>query len=246
MSLSKQVNKNVKEIDKLMESYYSYIGSSHIDNIINDHEEKKEEIGEVQIPKSLDNWFEEYIKKAKKKDKRIRIRKSMKNISSRAAIFVLILFTSLSILTVSVEAFRVRVFNFFMETNEKFTNVRIDEELEDDENDIVLWDGYYLLSYVPEGFRIESKDILNDTRIIQYTDNNNFITFAQAPNGTEFQLDTEGSNISEVMINNNKGIFAEKENINILFWSNTESSFYIISGISSEEIIKISKKIEKK
>jgi len=142
------------------------------------------------------------------------------------------------------------VFNLFMETNEKFTNVKIDEELDVAkhyvENNIILWDGYYQLSYIPDGFKIESSDRLIDTRIIQYASDKNFITFAQAPNGTEFQLDTEGSNVSEILINNRKGIISKKEDKTILFWSNEDSSFYIISGIKSEEIIKIAEKIIKK
>ena len=56
MKLSEQVN-NSKE--KLMESYFSYIGSSHIENVINELEEKKEEINKIQVSKKLDNWFKE-------------------------------------------------------------------------------------------------------------------------------------------------------------------------------------------
>lgn len=241
MKLSEQVN-NSKE--KLMESYFSYIGSSHIENVINELEEKKEEINKIQVSKKLDNWFKDYIKKIKKKDKKIKAIKNIKNVSSRAAIFILILLMSLSVMTISVEAFRVRVFNFIVETNEKYTSMKVDEKVDYDENSILTWDGYYSLLYIPEGFEVDNKDIFNGMRIVQCSSKLNYITFAQAPNGTDFHLDTEGCNISKIMIDDDKGILAVKEEKNILFWNNDDSSFYIISDLNIEEIIKIAKKVE--
>jgi len=73
--LREQVNRNIEEIDKMMESYYSYIGSSHIDNISNDLIEKKGEIEKVKITENLDSWFDAYIKSENKKEVRIRRKK---------------------------------------------------------------------------------------------------------------------------------------------------------------------------
>lgn len=245
--MNKQNNKNPSSSEQLMEAFYSYIGECHLENIANELNSKKEEIDQLQVPNTLNEWFKDYIEGNKKEEKKRKRRKQLRKISSRVALIFFALLVSLTILTVSVEAIRVKVLNFFTEKTEKYTSFKVDEEASKSDSVAITWDNFYYPMYLPEGFRLESAEEFNTTKIIQFTNvNGESIQFVQAPNGTDIQLDTENSNTSEVMINNATGILIQKENKNILFWSNNEMSFYIISSIDANEIIDVSKSIEKK
>lgn len=51
-----------------------------------------------------------------------------KNTTRRVAIIFLVVAISMTVLTVSVDAFRVRVFNLIIEANEKYLGIRVEEE----------------------------------------------------------------------------------------------------------------------
>lgn len=243
--MSDQINKNQNKSEKVMEAYYSFIGECHINNIASELESKKEELNHIQVPDTLNKWFEDFNIQRIRKEKHIFRAKQLKRISSRVAMIFLILIASLSIITMSVETMRVKVLNFFIETTEKYTSIKVGEK-DSEEEILITWDSYFYPAYLPEGFKLESADQFNETKFIQFSREKEVIQFVQAPNGTDFQLDTEKGNISEVMINTTKGILVEKEDKKILFWNNNESSFYIVSDIDSQTIIDISKSLEKK
>lgn len=233
------------EIENMMQSYYGYIGSAHIENMLAAIESEKESIRNIKISHELETWFEHYFKTLRKKENRRNFLAGSKRFAKSAVIFLVVIIMSLSVLTVTVEAFRTKLFNLFIETTDTHTTVRVEESSSAD-TEGEAWNNSYWPMYVPADFVLNSKEILNDTKLLIYNSDDAAITFAQGPNGTEFQLDTEMAKVSDVMINTSVGILAEKEDVNILFWSNEDASFYIISSIEPEEMIKFAKQVEKK
>ena len=77
--------------NKVIEAYFGYIGEIYVDTIVDELEDKKEEIKNTSFPEKLDAWVKEYIKKEEKKEKRIRLIKNIKKQSKRAAIILLII-----------------------------------------------------------------------------------------------------------------------------------------------------------
>ena len=69
----KQTNEKSEQIDKMMESYYSYVGYCHIENIVKELDEKKDEINRIEIPSSMDEWFNKFSKKHRRKNKLKRV-----------------------------------------------------------------------------------------------------------------------------------------------------------------------------
>lgn len=241
IKLKKQANDMNKEI---MESYYRHIGHSHIDNIIAELEKDKDLIEQVQISEEKKKWYKNFISMLKKKEEKTKRRKLFKKYSIRAATFLLVIFLCVSFLTVSVEGFRVKLFNYLVEKNEKFTSVKIEENYNDEMINISDWDHYYP-SYLPEGYQLETKDVFNEIRILKFTNESNGIIFGQGPNGIDFHLDTEGGKRSEILVNNEKSILVEKNNQNILLWNNTDSSFYIFADIDVNELLEIANNIKR-
>ena len=230
--------------NEVIEAYYGYIGETYVDIIVDELEEKKEEIKNTSFPKKLDAWVEEYIKKEEKKEKRIKLIKNIKKQSKKAAIILLIIIAGISTLIFTVEAIRVRVFNYFIERNERYTETRVEEE-----NNIktpeLNWESYYQPTYMTEGYYFESSKDIGSIKVLKYTDGENQITFTQANNGTDFQLDTEDAVAENIKINGNEGLLIIKEDRSMIFWHNDEKSFTITGNIKKEEIIKIAESIEK-
>jgi len=230
--------------DRILEAFYAGIGKAHIDNIVNDLEKRKDEIEAVEVPESLDKWFYDYIEKMKKAEKRKKLFSNLKQVSKRAAIIILVLIAAMSTLMFTVEAVRVRVLNFFIERNEKYTEVRIDEE-KGVMTPNLDWDSYYSPGYLPEGYFFESSKVIGSSKVLKYTNEENQIIFTQANNGTDIQLDTEDAVVEEVSLDGNEGMIITEGDKVILFWYNEEASFTIIGHEDKEEILKIAESVEK-
>jgi hypothetical protein len=230
--------------NKVIEAYYGYIGEIYVDTIVDELEEKKEEINSTTFPKKLDTWVEEYIKKEEKKEKRINLIKNIKKQSKRAAIILLIIIAGISTLIFTVEAIRVRVFNFFIERNERYTEIRVEEEtnIKTPELD---WENYYQPTYMTEGYYFESEEDGGLIKILNYSDGKNQIIITQANNTAGIQIDTEDATTENIKISGNEGLLIIKEDRSIIFWHNEEKSFTITGNIKKEEIVKIAESIEK-
>jgi len=230
--------------NEIIEAYYGYIGEIYVDTIVDELEEKKEEIKNTTFPKKLDTWVEEYIKQEEKKEKRINLIKNIKKQSKKAAIILLIIIAGISTLIFTVEAIRVRVFNFFIERNERYTEIRIEEEnnIKTPELD---WENYYQPTYMPEGYYFESEEDGGLIKILNYSDGKNQIIITQTNNSAGIQIDTEDATTEKININGNEGFLIIKEDRSMIFWHNEERSFTITGNIKKEEIIKIAESIEK-
>lgn len=229
--------------NKIIEAYYGYIGEIYVDSIVDELEEKKEEIKNTTFPKKLDTWIQEYIKKEEKKEKRINLIKNIKKQSKRAAIILLIIIAGISTLIFTVEAIRVRVFNYFIERNERYTEIRVEEN--DIETPELDWENYYQPTYMPEGYYFESAEDGGLIKILNYSDGKNQIIITQANNTAGIQIDTEDATTERININGNEGFLTIKEDRSMMFWHNEEKSFTITGNITKEEIIKIAESIEK-
>jgi hypothetical protein len=231
--------------NKVIEAYYGYIGEIYVDSIVDELQEKNEEIKDTSFPEKLDAWVEEYIRKEEKKEKKIKLVKNIKKQSKRAAIILLIIIAGISTLIFTVEAIRVRVFNYFIERNERYTEIKVEEEnnIKTPELD---WENYYQPTYMPEGYFLENEEGIGSIKVLKYTNGENEILFTQANNGTDFQLDTEDATTENIKISGNEGFLTIKEDRSMIFWHNEEKSFTITGNIKKEEIIKIAESIEKK
>ena len=87
--------------------------------------------------------------------------------------------------------------------------------------------------------------ILDDIRILKFKNESSEIIFGQGPNASDFHLDTEDAKTSEVLVNNDKSILAEKTKNKILFCHNSDSSFYLIANIDVNELLKIANNIKR-
>lgn len=225
---------------------YSYIGYNNVEKINDDISDNIEDIKLIEVPESLDKWFVEFNNDLERKQTKNKYKKNFKSIISKVAIIFLILFISIATLTVTVDAFRVRLFNTIIKNTEKYLDIQVNEESQTNNIEQNI-DGFYELEYIPNGFELNYVEDLGDTKIVNYINNKNEeILFNQSPNGTNFQLDSEDAEIKEVDIMGNEGIILKKEGRVTLFWNNEEYSFYLLSTIDEKELISMAKNLIKK
>ncbi|MGO1818897.1 MAG: DUF4367 domain-containing protein [Senegalia sp. (in: firmicutes)] len=236
---------NDKE-ELLHKTLYSYIGYNNVEKINDDISDNTEDIKLIEVPESLDKWFVEFNNDLERKQTKNKYKKNFKNILSKVAIIFLILFISIATLTVTVDAFRVRLFNTIIKNTEKYLDIEVNEESQTNNIEQNI-DGFYELEYIPNGFELNYVEDLGDTKIVNYINNKNEeILFNQSPNGTNFQLDSEDAEIKEVDIMGSEGIIIKKEDRTTLFWNNEEYSFYLLSTINEKELISMAKSLIKK
>lgn len=118
--------------------------------------------------------------------------------------------------TFSVEAFRIRIFNFFIQKNETHTVIEKQNSLNNQSVPNIDIDEFYYLAYLPQGYYYEKYTIIDGEIVIQYSDGENAILFSQYEGSINYQLDTEDANVQEILIDGNQGHLIKK--VKGLFW----------------------------
>lgn len=229
--------------EKLMNAYYDYIGDQHLENICRDIEAREEEINRTMVPESLDEWFWKYVAKHKKKQAAHLFLRKLRTVGTKAAAILFVVAASMLVITLSVDAIRVKMFNMLLKTNKEYTSVRVDEV----PTVSIEWEEYYYPAWLPEGFCIDAAYEFRNMKMIKFRNGDNQqIMFTQAANGAALHLNTEDGEQTEVMINHKAAILSEKSGENILFWNNDESSFCLSSDLNSDILIQIAESVKKK
>lgn len=227
--------------EKFLDSLCYPIGEAHVDNTCKWVDRLMEEYKDLEYPKSLDDWFENFIRETKKIEKKRQRKKTMKRIRAQAAMIALVLLVGGGVMTLSVEALRVRLLNFFVEVTDQYTEIRVVENTQDEYGT----QGGTGPSYVPEEYRLlETKDY-GEMVIIKYTnDKEQELLFTRMPNGGSTQIDTENAKVTEVSIHGNEGIMSEKEGFIILFWHDQSYSYTLTGEITAQEILRVAESVE--
>jgi hypothetical protein len=232
-------------MDSMMDAYYKLVGEAHVKNILEDLENEKDEIEQIQISKSMDDWFEKFIHKQKKEKQRKNWLKKIRTYSSRTAVFILVLIGAFTLVTMSVEAFRVRIFNYFMEKNESYTEFRVDEVVDGQSTPQLDIDQYYYPTYLPEDYTYDSYQVGGDIVMLSYSNSEDTIIFTQGSTGSAYHVDTEDAEMKEVPIGNTSGYLIDKNDGSTLFWNDNDRDFMINGNLEPNELIKIAESLEK-
>ncbi|GMQ61671.1 DUF4367 domain-containing protein [Vallitalea maricola] len=239
----KQTDMDTRQKNKILESYYGYIGSCHIENIITDQDNQRNEMNELEFPRSIDEWFVKFYRKYRRKERVQKLNRKFKKAGCKVAVLLLLVIGIGTVLSCTVEAFRIKILNFFIEENKEYTIVQVKEDKEPIPDS---WSNYYYPEYLPQDFILDKSEIMNDKKILKFINEDKFILITQSPNGTNYQMDTEDAEADKIIINDYEGLLIEKQEHTTIIWHNEEFSFNIISNIISDELMKVVKNLEKR
>lgn len=163
----------------------------------------------------------------------------------RAAVLLIIILSASSITLLSVEATRNAIFNAIIEQYDKYTEIRFDNNVDDEANNQL-----YFPSYLPEGYKKTSTVTYGNSVMQVYTNEEGIeILFKQRPAETGTTLiDNENTDYKEIEINGKVAYLFEAltlEDYNILLWQEEGIVFGLQSLISSDELIQIGRSISR-
>ncbi|MFM9279759.1 DUF4367 domain-containing protein [Paenibacillus jiagnxiensis] len=241
-----------------------------------DRRKMKEEYEELIIRMALDRYAEEHgenlLKENEllKKDKshlpseasrkafkrkldfqynRKRLMKTLnKKVGTRIAIVFLLFVATFSVSVVSVEAFRIKLYNFFVDIKVDHAEVRL-VKMRDNETS-KFREGEFIIE-VPFEYELYQVQRIKSSLTATYKNRKNeIIIFEQSTGHVITNVDSEETDVvSDVSVQGHKGFYSKKVNIISLIWSNNERVFYISSNsnsISKNDLIRIGESIKVK
>ena len=165
---------------------------------------------------------------------------------AKGAASVMIVGTVASATVMNVEAFKVPIFNFFMEHQEKYSKLEVKEEGKEEEYEydysrlLKEYPGIALPIELPEGYEYHTtKENGKQYTTIYLNDSNEMIMLSQSSSNSTWDVDTEISPSKEIEKNNIKyKIFLESENITVV-WNVDDNSYNLSGQLTEQEIEKI-------
>lgn len=246
--MKKLSNEKKEQLKKLNDTFLFNVGYHHMNNICDETDRLLEEYKDLEVPDSLDQWFINYNKELKRKERNRKIRSKALKSSKTIATVLLVISIAGSVVTLSVEAFRVDFFNLVIETSQKFSLVFQEEIVEEQmayevPND---WIDYYYPTYLPDGYSLMDTRTLIDTRYMTFSNSDEQeLRFIQGNLSSRSQIDTENGKVIEVDIRGSKGVLVVKDDISILNWSTNDMSFSIQGNVKESVLLAIAESVEK-
>ena len=235
----------INEQENMMDSLYRYVGYRHSENVARELDEISKLAKDMEYPKELDDWFAGYLEKVKKSEKKAKRMAAAKRIANKAAMVAIVLMIGLALVTFSVDALRIGVLNFIVETTQRYTSIKVGNVIDKEDEVTIPWSSYYLPEYITDGYSISRVEEFSDIRMIYYQNaSGEVIEFSQSFGNYNYQIDTENAEATEVMINGTKGILADKNGDITLIWSNSDYTFFLFGKADREEIIKMAESIK--
>lgn len=161
-----------------------------------------------------------------------------------AAILIFILLSGITIL--SVEAWRVRVLNFIIETNEKYTSFMInDGSIDYSQFTDTETPGMHLPSYIPDGYTLESTEIVGSFYMVTYENEGGDLIILQGlTSGSSVGIDSEDAYHEQLFVNDELAYYYFKNDYSTLLFGYKENKFLLGGLISMDEIIRMAESME--
>ncbi len=238
-----EINKDSSR-NKLMNSYFKILGEAHIENTLIELNEKEKEFKDLKVPDSLEQWFLEFHRKWKRKRTWNLAKRKLKKMSVKVAIFLAVCISFFAIITMSVEAFRIRFINLLISKNDSYTEIQVSMQdnvtIPEIDSDI-----YYYFAYLPEGYAFSEATVMKNSIFMIYLNGNDSFYFTQSYNETDYQLNTEETTVEDVKIGEYEGMFIHNLNANMVFWTQDNVTFLLEGNIPKSEMLKMAESMKK-
>lgn len=253
MNFDEEYRKTIKKQSDAVLEYVSKIiveeGLEEFESIERQIKEEREAGAISQIPKEFDEKMQNIILSFEKKEKKQERIRKWKMISRIAAMIVLCIIVSFSILVVSVDAFRVRFFDFILNDHGEYMDVNIVER-ESLSQEIKKqlpqdWDSVFYPSTLPKGYELITANGNEERKNLTFSNNKkeSIIMSINLTGEGVRMVDSENAQIEEITVNQQEGISITKDGWQTLLWSQSGYDFSIICKLSLQECLKMAESI---
>ncbi len=154
------------------------------------------------------------------------------NATKKIAVIFIALFISINILTLSVEAIRIRFLNYKIEQNEKYTEITFNTDNKYISNRVKLM-------YIPANFKIKKEDISDTSIYLKFEFEDKYFSVSiESIEGTT-QLDTENSEVKSIKLKEWNIMMIQKDNEIIAYWVDNKFAYSIYGNITENDIVNI-------
>jgi len=221
------------------------LGRHYAERLNAEADDIAEKYSDLPEPEALDEWFNKYTKELERGTRLRTLRRAGKKYTTRAAAVLLALLLTSAVVTFSVEAFRIKFLNLFIESENDHNTVDFIESGESIQhpND---WEDYYYPTWLPEGYTLIDAQSNGASKVaIMMNKENLLLIFTQNMNDLGLNIDNEDLDVEIVPINESDGSMVEKDDIISITWSEHGMIFSLEGAEEINEMIKISEKIKK-
>lgn len=161
----------------------------------------------------------------------------------RVASITVAVLVAATVTTVSVEALREPVAQFFTQVFERFTQVFfVDDTPDTPEVEMAK----RAPTYVPEGYTVEQEmDLGTYYKITYVNENGEKLRFAQGwKRAGEMIADTENIQYTEIVVGDYQGVTYSNKEINTVVFSDEEYTYTLSGPLGTDELVKIAESIK--
>ncbi len=177
-----------------------------------------------------------HLRKPKAYARRRRILKTLNRVAIAMLIILVILVTTVA----TVQAVRIRVLNFLMDIQPKYTSFELkdNDKGSDDGSTTVDWHKAYVPTYIPAGYQVSD---ISDGELIKKIEfinkQGSYITYTELSEGNKPSLDTENASVFEtVKINGDEGTLVVKNSLVTIIWE-MNGRMFMIRGLTEKDTV---------
>lgn len=250
--MGKHESAKVQAEEKMLEALFEYAAACHVDNILAEYPVEDDSAYEFVLPPEFDRRMRKLITKHNRKEVLRNIRKKTVKMLPKAAIFLLVLIGSFTIMVASVEALRVKALNIIMNIQNQYTSIQTKDQHNsqpEQTNEQIPsdWTGY-APSYIPQGFKVDRTEKRGMMEAINFTnEQGQTIRFTRyLSDNTDLRIDTEGATVQNILIHNSEALLAEERGLVTIVWKEEDSLFLLIGEADKAELINVAESVTKK
>ena len=249
--MSEHESAKVQAKEKMLEALLEYAAACHVENIIAENPIEDDPAPDFALPPEFDRRMKKLIARHDRKETFNKIRKRTVRFLPKAAIFLLVLLGSFTIVVASVQALRVKALNIILNIQNQYTSIQTKDEnngqtKQGNEQIPPNWSGY-VPNFIPPGFKVVKTEERDMLEAIYYTnEQGQTIRFTQyRSSDTDLRVDTEGATVQNISIHNNDALLAEKQGLVSIVWKE-DFLFFLTGEVDKAEMIKMAESISKK
>lgn len=225
--------------DDLLYEYYPKVEKYSLDRLPKEDE----------IEYEFSEIFNKKMKKLIIKSNRPKVLNNIYKYSKRVSIIIIAFILSIFTLTMTVDAFRERLFDIIKEVYEEFTIYQFRTK----EGKVIEESEFKFPQYIPSGLKEIERNEYDDEIFITYSDGNSYVRYNtfKISDGNLY-IDTENADISKIMINGVEADYIVKKDDYKLVWESANNCNILMleyldpdkEKIDENELIKVAKSIK--